>query len=109
LPSIKFGGVKASNPNSSGIGWVFIIFGFIMALGALFAWVWIPVVQNNRDEDGGLKLPSKKLEVLEEGLERARHDGQVIGMRNNFQELVQPLLDSWNKMWTRAESVDGDM
>jgi hypothetical protein len=103
---MEFGGVLANNPNSNGLGWVFIIFAFIMALGALFAWVWIPSVQNTRDEDGGLKLPSKTLEILGQGLRKAKADRQIIGMRENLSDLMQPLVEKWNRMWVRAESVD---
>lgn len=39
-----------------------------MGIGAVFAWAWIPDVQNARDEDGGLVLPNKTLEDLGEGL-----------------------------------------
>ena len=81
---MSFGGISANNPDSDLLGWVFIIFGFIMALGAFFAWAWIPEVQNKRDEDGGLKLPSKTLEELGKGLRCAKEEGQVIGFRSKF-------------------------
>jgi len=42
-----------------------------MGLGALFAWVWIPQVQNTRDDDGRFQLPSKTLEELGEGFQKA--------------------------------------
>ncbi|MCJ1477786.1 hypothetical protein MMC13_006459 [Lambiella insularis] len=84
LPSMSFGGVNANNPTSNLLGVVFIIFGFIMGLGAFFAWAWIPEVQNKRDDEGGLKLPSKTLEDLGEGLRKADHDGQIIGFRRKL-------------------------
>jgi len=108
LPLMTFNGVKASNAKSDGLGWVFIIFGFFMAIGVIFAWVWIPAVQNIRDEEGGLKLPSKTLEVLGEGLARARLDLQVIGMRNKFRKAVQPLIHWWENMLGNTESVESE-
>ena len=83
LPAIRFNGVKVSDPNSDGLGWVFIIFGFVMALGALFAWTWIPSLQHNRD-GRSLKLPSKTLEELGAGLVKARASGEMIGMRDKL-------------------------
>lgn len=62
-------------------------------------------MQNTRDEDRGLKLPSKALEVLGEELETARHDVQIIGMRENLRGVIQPLLGRWNRIW---ESPDGE-
>jgi hypothetical protein len=83
----------ASDPNSNGLGWIFIIFGFVMGLGALFAWVWIPQVQNTRDEEGGFQLPSKNLEELGEGFGKATsgENPQVIGFRAKFTELARRL------------------
>src|SRR5580700_3662424 len=48
LPTMVFNGILASDPNSNGLGWIFIIFSFVMALGAFFAWVWIPELQYSR-------------------------------------------------------------
>lgn len=83
---MSFRGVNANDPQSRFLGLVFIIFGFIMGLGAFFAWAYIPDVQNRRDEEGGLKLPSKTLEELGQGLLKAEQDGQVIGFRNKFEK-----------------------
>ncbi len=103
LPSIAFKGIKASDPNSNGLGWVFIIFGFVMALGAVFAWGWIPDLQNIRDLEGGFKLPSKTLELLGKGLCKTKGDGQ--GMRNKFYKLVKPFLQWWKQLG-EADSVN---
>lgn len=81
-----FGGVKASAPASNRLGYVLIIFGIVMGCGALFAWAWIPEVQNRRDEDGGFNLPSKTLEDLGKGLRQAETEGQVIGFRRKFRK-----------------------
>jgi MFS transporter, PHS family, inorganic phosphate transporter len=102
-----FNGVPASDPNSNGLGWIFIIFGFVIALGALFAWVWIPALQGIRDEEEGLKLPNKNLEVLGEGLRQAREDGQVIGFRDKLREAGKPLKARLRKI-RRVESVRSD-
>jgi len=62
---MSFGGTNANNPASSLLGWVFIIFGCIMALGALFALAWIPEVQNKRDEDAGCGCRARHWRNLE--------------------------------------------
>ncbi len=97
LPTWVIQGVRVADPNSDKLGWVFIIYGFIMALGAVFAWAWIPSVQYYRGADvsarsparEGLKLPSKTLEVLGDGLARAEADGERVRMRRMFQQCTQ--------------------
>jgi PHS family inorganic phosphate transporter-like MFS transporter len=85
LPYIIVDGVKIGDPNSNGLGWIFIIFGFVMALGAPFAWAWIPPLQNTRDEAGGLKLPSKTLEDLGDGVKKLKEHGYPVGFRDRFE------------------------
>lgn len=75
-----------------------------MVLGALFAWGWIPTLQNVCDEEGGLKLPSKTLEVLGKGLCKEEGDGQ--GMRNKFFEVVKPFLLYCERL-REVDSVNG--
>jgi PHS family inorganic phosphate transporter-like MFS transporter len=99
LPTWTINGVRVADANSSGLGWVFITYGFVMALAAVFAWAWIPSLQYHRGADGagtplttttrttrggGLRLPSKTLEVLGEGIVRAEADGEVVGLRKRF-------------------------
>jgi hypothetical protein len=71
----------ANDPNTNSLGYIFIIFGCVMGLGAVFAWGWIPDVQNSRDESGGLVLPSKTLEELGEGL---RGGSGMEGVQSGF-------------------------
>jgi len=66
--------VKTDNPNSKNLGWIFITLGCVMAVGAVSAWGWIPEVQKSRSAEGGLKLPSIKLEELGEGLKGVHRD-----------------------------------
>ena len=107
LPTWTVSGVRVSDPNSNGLGWVFIMYGFIMALGAVFAWAWIPSLQYSRGADvsgaasgkgQSLKLPSKTLEVLGEGVVRAKADGDVIGMRAG-------VASWWRRPWRVSSSA----
>jgi PHS family inorganic phosphate transporter-like MFS transporter len=95
LPYMKFDAnprnEKVSKPGSTSLGYVFLVFGGVMALGALFAWVWIPSMQNPRAEGGSLVLQNKTLEELAEGVERYRSDGQVIGIRDNLKSVYKGL------------------
>lgn len=52
--------------NSTGLGWVLIIFGGLCSFGAYLAWIWIPEVQHLQRGERG-ELPSKSLEELAVG------------------------------------------
>jgi PHS family inorganic phosphate transporter-like MFS transporter len=84
LPYMKFGGVPIRDINSNGLGWVLIIFGFVLALGALPAWAWLPEIQKPRHHETGLLLPSKTLEELEGGIRQAEANGEIIGFRKRI-------------------------
>ncbi|MCJ1357838.1 MAG: hypothetical protein MMC33_007834 [Icmadophila ericetorum] len=96
LPSMSFGGVNANSPVSNTVGFIFIIFGLIMAFGAFFAWAWIPDVQGPT-ENGGLMRPSKTLEELGIGLRRAEEQGQVIGFRRKWGKVGDGLGLRWRR------------
>lgn len=87
LPYMKFGGVSVRDVNSNGFGWVLIIFGCVLALGALPAWAWLPEIQKPRREETGLILPSKTLEELAGGIKQAEENGEAIGFRKRFSQL----------------------
>lgn len=80
--------VHSNDPESDRLGYIFCIFGSVMGLGAVFAWAWIPDVQNARDEDGGLVLPNKTLEELGEGL---RGGSETSGMSRGFRGKIARL------------------
>lgn len=84
LPYMKFGGVPIRDINSNGLGWVLIIFGCVLALGALPAWAWLPDIQKPRRDETGLILPSKTLEELAGGVRQAGANGEVIGFRKRL-------------------------
>ncbi|KAK3303018.1 major facilitator superfamily domain-containing protein [Chaetomium strumarium] len=106
LPTWTIDGVRVADANSSGLGWVFVAYGFVMALATVFAWAWIPSLQYHRGgADGtgpgtpttptrggaGLRLPSKTLEVLGEGVVRAEADGEVVGLRKKVRRWASRL------------------
>ncbi|KAF2461878.1 inorganic phosphate transporter, partial [Lineolata rhizophorae] len=82
LPRITIGGGAAFRAaNSDALGWVLVIFAFVMASGAAFAWAWIPELQRPRP------LPSKTLEELAEGVRGAEMRGEVVGFRKKVRRL----------------------
>lgn len=98
------------DPNSRRLGWVLIAFAFVMALGALFAWAWIPDVQyprsverstdpedpRNIEREGSLeglnlkhrshKIPSKTLETLARG-RIGESERDRVGFSNRFRRI----------------------
>jgi PHS family inorganic phosphate transporter-like MFS transporter len=87
LPHVKFNGISINSPNSNGLGWVLIIFSFVMASATVFSWAWIPDLQDSRREEGGPEMPSKTLEELAEGKRRAEAEGQIIGIRAKLRHM----------------------
>lgn len=84
---------KISSPNSKNLGWVLISFSFAMALGALFAWAWIPEVQNprgsevetrrgRRDRFRDYEVPSKSLEELAVGRAGVKDVNRMVGFKH---------------------------
>ncbi|KAI9695064.1 MAG: hypothetical protein M1820_008957 [Bogoriella megaspora] len=45
ISSWRFGHSRTYQPDSQALGWILIIFSFIIALGAPAAWAWLPQVQ----------------------------------------------------------------
>jgi PHS family inorganic phosphate transporter-like MFS transporter len=100
--------------NSTTLNWMLIAFAFVMVLGALFAWAWIPEVQYSRKaavlDDGGEgevgekeeeerrqrerctgnKIPSMTLETLAEG-RMGVESAKRVGLRTNLKK-------AWRKL-----------
>ena len=64
-------------------------FSFVVAIGFLFAWAWIPDVQHPGLRRGRRVLVSMKLEELARGKRRAEEDGQIIEFRGKFSGLLR--------------------
>ncbi|KAF2468446.1 phosphate transporter [Lindgomyces ingoldianus] len=77
--------VHASDPVATTQGYIFIIFGIVMAIGAAFSWAWIPNIQAGREDPRSLTLSNKRLEDLGGGYERAVvGEGECIGFRRKW-------------------------
>jgi MFS transporter, PHS family, inorganic phosphate transporter len=81
-------GINAGYTSATRQGLIFILFGFFLALGAIYSWAYLPKVQRPMyDEDGRKILETKDLEELGEGREKARVEGEVITIRDKMHEL----------------------
>ncbi|KAI4600160.1 hypothetical protein KJ359_001262 [Pestalotiopsis sp. 9143b] len=91
---------KYKSPNRQGL--IFILFGSVLALGAVYSWAYLPNVQRRVPGiDGGKQvLETKDLEELGEGRGKASLEGEIITVREKVHELrrrhrekrVQPQL-----------------
>jgi len=70
-------------------GLIFLLFSLFMALGAIYSWAYLPDVQRAVvDPDTGKRhLVTKNLEDLGEGRERARQEGELVGVREKWAEI----------------------
>lgn len=84
---MAFGGKLVSSPNSNRLGYIIIIVSSAMFLGALFAWAWLPEVQETQRLPNSYVLPSKSLEELAKG-RKAEDQGQVISLRRRVGGLI---------------------
>ncbi|AEO65748.1 uncharacterized protein THITE_161754 [Thermothielavioides terrestris NRRL 8126] len=84
-------GINSGYKSSTSQGLVFLLFATFMALGALYSWAYLPDVQRVvYDGPGGRRrLETKNLEELGEGHMRARLEGQVITMRDKWDDLKE--------------------
>jgi hypothetical protein len=75
--------------NNNAVGYVLIVFSFVMASGYIFTWAWIPDLQDVRPLRS-YELPNKTLEELAKGKRGAMEGGQVIGFRAKLRRLWSP-------------------
>jgi hypothetical protein len=110
--------LKIDKANSTNLGWLLIGFAFIMAIGGVVAWAWLPEVQYSRNvsdsamEDGdpraeslngeeqkrsckGYKIPSRTLEALGVGRWAVDDEKMRVGLRNRARI-------AWERMRTRG-------
>jgi PHS family inorganic phosphate transporter-like MFS transporter len=81
-------GINSGYMSPTRQGLIFILFGSVLALGAVYSWAYLPNLQRLvHDEDGRKVLETKNLEELGEGREKARIEGEVITVRGKVREL----------------------
>lgn len=78
--------IHPADPGTNTLGYIFIIFGVVMAIGATFSWAWIPDIHDGREDPRELRLSDKKLEDLGGGYGRAVYEqGETVGFRRKWQ------------------------
>ena len=75
---IRFFGLAVNDGSNKNFGYILVIFAVFMAFGAIFAWAWIPELQEAKRSEGWA-LPSKTLEEL--ALGRMGESGGEVGFR----------------------------
>lgn len=85
-------GINKAYKSHTRQGLIFLLFGSVAVVGALFAWAYLPDAQRYVVEptgDGREKrvLETKNLEELGEGRERARQAGEVVTFKERWGEL----------------------
>ncbi|OXV07485.1 hypothetical protein Egran_04750 [Elaphomyces granulatus] len=86
ISHISIDGLRIKSPGGNRLGYVLILFSFVMASGYIFAWAWIPELQDARVPQG-YELPNKTLEELAKGKIGVTEGGEVIGFRAKLREL----------------------
>lgn len=80
-------GINRSYKSETRQGLIFLLFGSVAAVGAIFSWAYLPDVQRWVEYDGRKYLEVKTLEELGEGREKARLGGEVITIKEKFADL----------------------
>jgi PHS family inorganic phosphate transporter-like MFS transporter len=83
-------GINSAYDDPHRQGLIFILFGSSVALGAIYSWAYLPDPQRwYFNEDGKRRLEQKTLEDLGGGREKAKQQGEVIGIRNKWRDIKQ--------------------
>ncbi|KAI5463027.1 major facilitator superfamily domain-containing protein [Mariannaea sp. PMI_226] len=80
-------GINASYKSETRQGLIFLIFGSVSAIGAIFSWAYLPDVQRWVVYDEKKFLEVKTLEELGEGRVKARLSGESVTMKEKVEEL----------------------
>lgn len=81
-------GINSGYTSSTRQGLIFILFGSVLAFGAVYSWAYLPNVQRRVPvEVGKTFLETKTLEELGEGRGKAQSEGEIITVRDKIHEL----------------------
>lgn len=110
-------GINAGYASATRQGLVFLLFATFMALGAVYAWAYLPDIQRPaavsatynepRGRGRGSGLETRNLEELGEGFVRARQEGQVIGLADKWRDLRGRVRKRRNRARARREEEAG--
>jgi PHS family inorganic phosphate transporter-like MFS transporter len=81
-------GINSGYTSSTRQGLIFILFGSVLAFGAVYSWAYLPNVQRFVHLDDGKRLlETKNLEELGEGRGKARAEGEIITVKDKVLEI----------------------
>jgi PHS family inorganic phosphate transporter-like MFS transporter len=80
-------GINSAYKSETRQGLIFLLFGSVAAIGAIFSWLYLPDPQRVIEDEGKRFLETKDLEELGEGRERARQNGEVVTIREKWENL----------------------
>ncbi|KAK2591402.1 hypothetical protein QQS21_010908 [Conoideocrella luteorostrata] len=80
-------GINSAYKSDTRQGLIFLLFGSVAAVGAIFSWLYLPDPQRVIEDDGKRFLETKGLEELGEGRERARQNGESVSLHERWQNL----------------------
>ncbi|KAH8202646.1 hypothetical protein TruAng_003132 [Truncatella angustata] len=90
-------GINSGYKDAKRQGLIFILFGSVLAFGAVYAWAYLPNVQRSVcTDDGKGFLETKDLEELGEGRGKAKAEGEVITVKDKVQELRRRRKENLN-------------
>ncbi|KAF4338862.1 high-affinity phosphate permease phosphate-repressible [Fusarium beomiforme] len=77
-------GINQSYQAENRQGLIFLLFGSVAAVGAIFSWAYLPDSQRRVEYDGKSYLESKTLEELGEGRVKARLGGELVTIEEKW-------------------------
>ncbi|RMJ12549.1 hypothetical protein BHE90_009864 [Fusarium euwallaceae] len=80
-------GINQSYDADTRQGLIFLLFGSVAAVGAIFSWAYLPNSQRWVEYDGKKYLESKTLEELGEGRVKARLTGELVTIEEKWDEI----------------------
>ncbi|KAH7026334.1 inorganic phosphate transporter [Microdochium trichocladiopsis] len=81
-------GINTGYKSDTRQGLVFVLFGSVLLLGALYSWAYLPNIERRVDTGNGHSyLETKTLEELGGGREQARLEGDIITVKDKVREL----------------------
>ncbi|KPM38137.1 hypothetical protein AK830_g8447 [Neonectria ditissima] len=80
-------GINSSYDSKTRQGLIFLLFGSVAAVGAIFSWAYLPDPQRWVEYDGRKYLETKTLEELGEGRVKARLSGETVTFNEKVEDL----------------------
>ncbi|KAM5357306.1 hypothetical protein ACJZ2D_016405 [Fusarium nematophilum] len=80
-------GINQSYKSDTRQGLIFLLFGSVAAVGAIFSWAYLPNSQRWVEYDGRKYLEAKTLEELGEGRVKARLAGELVTIEEKWDEI----------------------